>query len=98
MDTVSQVSVQSNYPICVAKLVLVDSEGNETVLERILLSKRDVRDGDAFDFALSNFTVTPTSQSVLERLTGDQTYTLAYRVSISNGQVFTPVTFTVTAL
>lgn len=91
VETVDTVSIRSNYPICVAKLVLVDNAGNETILERILLTKRDVRDGNAFDFALSQFTVTPTSEAVLQQMTDGQTYRLVYRVSISNGQVFDPL-------
>ena len=94
--SVSQGYIVSNYPICVAKMVLVDEEGNETLVERVLLDKRDLATGVSLRFPLSQFLTSTDSQQFKELLEEGKTYKLRYVVSVSNAQVFVPLELTIT--
>ena len=86
---ISQGYITSNYPVCVAKMVLVDEEGNETLVERVLLDKRDLAIGIAQRFPIAHFLTSIESQSFKALLEEGKTYTLRYVVAVSNAQSFT---------
>ena len=86
----------SNYPICVAKMILVDEEGNETLVERILLDKHDVAGGTALRFPVAQFLTSAESRQFKELLEEGKTYKLRYVMAVSNGQRFVPLELTVT--
>ena len=88
-------NVVSNYPICVARMYLTDSQGEKTLLERVLLTKWDIPTGLARNFPIRQFNLSCTSEKFLSMLEPGQTYTLSYEVSVANGQVFTPVSIEV---
>ena len=88
--------ITSNYPICVAKMILVDEEGSETTVERILLDKRDVASGTALRFPVDQFLTSTDSEAFKQLLEEGKSYTLRYVVAVSNAQCFTPLEQTVT--
>lgn len=89
-------SFLSNYPICVAKMILVDAQGNEEVVERVLLDKRDIASGVARNMPISQFITSVQSKEFKEMLENGKQYTLRYEITVSNAQKFTPVEITVT--
>ena len=91
VSTVAAGYITSNYPICVAKMVLVDEKGEETVVERVLLDKLDIGTGLARRFLLSQFQVKPGSDALATWMEDGKSYTLCYRVRVSNCEEYTVV-------
>lgn len=89
-------TMTSNYPICIIKTILVDADGNETQVAMKFLDKKDVRKGTARKYPMSNYSDVLDSKVLNEYLTQGQTYTLRLDVTVSSGEVITPVSFTVT--
>lgn len=85
-----------NYPMCIIKTILVDSEGNETQIAMKFLDKVDVKNGKARDYAMGNYSDVLDSQILAEYLEEGKTYTLRLDVTASNGEIYSPVSFTVT--
>ena len=92
---IAQGYITSNYPICVAKMVLVDEDGKETLVERILLDKRDVVGGTALRFPVAQFLTSTNSQQFMQLMEEGKNYKLRYVVSVSNAQCFIPLEVTV---
>lgn len=90
-------TLESNYPMCILRTVLVDAEGNETQLAVKYLDKRDVRKGTARKYSMGNYSDVLDSKVLEENLTPGQTYTLRLDVTVSTGEIITPITFTLTA-
>lgn len=90
-------TVESNYPMCILRTVVVDAEGNETQLAVKFLDKKDVRKGTARKYSMGNYSDVLSSKILEESLTPGQTYTLRLEVTVSTGEIITPVSFTLTA-
>ena len=85
-----------NYPICIIRTILVDEDGNERQIAYKYLDKQNVRKGTARKFSMGNYSDVLDSKILSENLESGKTYTLRLDVTVSTGEVFTPVTFTVT--
>ena len=95
LDDVREGNIISNYPICVVRMYLTDSNGEKVLVERVLLDKWDIPTGLARQFPIRQFVLQCTSDEFKAMLKKGETYTLSYEVSVSNGQVFTPVSLEV---
>ena len=81
--------LNSNYPICILKLILTDKDGEQTLLVRTYLDKSHVRSGEARNYALSEMRAQLTETDYTQYLKKGQTYDLSLVVTVSTGEIFT---------
>lgn len=89
-------TLNSNYPMCILRTVLVDAEGNETQVAVKFLDKRDVRKGTARKFSMGKYSDVLDSKVLEQYLEAGQTYTMRLDVTVSTGEVITPISFQIT--
>lgn len=81
--------IESNYPIRVVRTVLVDQDGNRTVVDRMLLNNGDVNTGKAYKIDSLQLNVALTTSVISSYMEDGKTYSLCMEVAIANGQNFT---------
>ncbi len=89
-------TLTSNYPMCILRTVLVDADGNETQIAVKFLDKEAVRKGTSRNFSMGNYSDVLDSRILEEHLEAGKTYTLRFDVTVSTGEVLTPMSFTIT--
>lgn len=82
-------SIESNYPMRVIRTVLVDQDGNRTVVDRMLLNNTHVPSGRAYSLNTMELNVLLTEPVIAEYMDSGMTYSLCLEVAIANGQNFT---------
>lgn len=85
-----------NYPMCIVRTILVDAEGNETQVAVKYLDKQDVRKGTARKYDMSYYSDVLSENILAEFLESGKSYTVRLDVTASTGEIFTPVSFSVT--
>jgi len=92
LQDLKRCSILSNYPICVAKMILKDETGKEIEVKRVVLDKFAITDGRALKLRLSyNFNTSIDDGPLGELMEPGKTYTLCFRVTVSNAQEYTPI-------
>ena len=81
---------QSNYPMCLLKVLATDAEGKKTELFKLYFNRKDVGTGKARGYRLSEDA--EAVDAALAALPGG-TYTICAEVTVASGEVFTPVSF-----
>ena len=89
-------TLNSNYPMCILRTVLVDEAGNETQVAVKFLDKRDVRKGTARKFPMGNYSDVLDGKVLEQYLESGKTYTMRLEVTVSSGEVITPISFQIT--
>ena len=89
-------TLNSNYPMCILRTVVVDEAGNETQIAVKFLDKRDVRKGTARKFPMGNYSDVLDSRTLEQYLEAGKTYTMRLDVTVSSGEVITPISFQIT--
>ncbi len=97
LEDVSLGIATSPYTIYIGRMLLVDQNGNETLVDKVIARPRDYEaDGELAKFELSLFSVSPKSDSFRALMEEGKTYTLRYEVVLSNGSTHTVVEVPVT--
>ena len=97
LEDVSLGTVSSPYTIYIARMILVDEQGNETLVDKVIQRPRDYKtDGEFAKFELSLFAISPQTSAFRELLEEGKSYTLRYEVVLSNGSTHTVVEIPVT--
>lgn len=81
---------QSNYPMCLLKVLATDESGKKTELFKIYFNRKDVGTAKARGYRISEDE--EAFQAALEKLPAGN-YTVTAEVTASTGEVFTPVSF-----
>lgn len=89
-------TLNCSYPMCILRTVLVDAEGNETQVAVKYLDKKDVRKGTARKYPMSNYSDVLDSRMLEQYLESGKTYTLQLEVTVSSGEILTPISFEIT--
>ena len=90
LDAMMTGNLECNFPICIVKVIATDEDGQEIMLDRKLLDKTHVRNGKARNLFLSDMRYDMVDDNYDALETG-KTYTVRLDVTVSNGEIFTPV-------
>ncbi len=82
-------SIESNYPIRVIRIVLVDQDGNRNVIDRMILNNGHINSGKAYSINTMELSTMMTTPVISEYMEAGKTYSLCLEVAIANGQNFT---------
>lgn len=97
LENVALGNISSQYPIYVLRMILVDEEGNETLIDKNILDKWNAaKAGEQVTAAISSILTRPNSDTVKNMLEEGKTYTLRYDAVLSNGSVHTAVELEIT--
>lgn len=80
---ISKITVSSNYPLAVVRLIVTDADGKESELEKILFHAYD-KEGPAKEYELSELTKLSYINPVVAKC-------IRVEVTVSTGETFTPV-------
>lgn len=96
MKSLMMATLKSSYPICIVRAVAVDETGKEIQVGAKYLTKVEVDNGTARECPVS-FCGDVINDSVMKnKLEEGKTYTFRLDVTVSTGEIFTPVSFAVT--
>lgn len=79
-------TIESNYPMRVIRTVLVDQDGERTVVDRVLLNNTHVNSGKAYKYDTLELNVMLSESVIREYMEDGKTYSLCLEVAIANGQ------------
>ena len=80
---ISKITVSSNYPLAVVRLIVTDADGKESELEKILFHAYD-KEGPAKEYELSELTKLSYINPVVAKR-------IRVEVTVSTGETFIPV-------
>ena len=86
-------TLESNYPMCILRTMLVDADGNKTQVAVKYLDKKDVRKGTARVYSMGNYSDVLNTKILEDALASGGSYTLQLEVTVSTGEIFTPISF-----
>ena len=81
--------INSNFPICIVKVMLTDEAGNATMLSRAYLDKTHVKSGEARSYTLGQLRSEVTPEVYEAHMKSGKAYTLSLEVTVSTGEVIT---------
>ena len=97
LEDVSLGTVSSPYTIYIGRMILVDEDGNETLVDKVITRPREYKtDGEFAKFELSLFAISPQTSAFRDMLEAGKSYTLRYEVVLANGSTHTVVEIPVT--
>ena len=82
-------TMECNYPMRVIRVVLVDQDGQRTLVDRVLLNNTHISSGKAYKMDTLQMNVSLTQAVVSGYMEEGKTYSLCLEVAISNGENFT---------
>lgn len=88
VEDMKSVSVLSNYPMAVLKLIAADENGKRNTVKSKVFNRDDIKSNSAYKYSLNSMAAILQSY---ELKSGK--YNVTVEVTLSTGQVFTPVSF-----
>ena len=82
-------TMECNYPMRVIRVVLVDQDGERTLVDRVILNNTHISSGRAYKMDTLGMNVILTKEVISGYMEEGKTYSLCLEVAISNGQNFT---------